>query len=133
VLGHPPPNDPRSRRILLVEADLAIAQLHQSMLEQWFDVAIEVNPLSALTILSSAKVVYDLVLCNVEMPEISGFDFVRRMKLDSVAKRVPVVLFNGEEETAHVIRAIQLGVRHYIPKTWPLADLARKISALLAR
>jgi DNA-binding response OmpR family regulator len=117
---------------LIVEGDPAIAQLYQSMLEEWFDVAIEANPLSALTILSSAKVVYDLVLCDVDIPGVSGFDFVRRMKLDSVAKRVPVVLFNGEEESAHVIRAIQLGVRHYIPKTWPLADLARKISGLLA-
>ncbi|HEX9294630.1 MAG TPA: response regulator [Polyangiaceae bacterium] len=125
-------SDQRRRRILLVEGNPAIAQLYQSMLEPSFDVAIEGNPLSALTILSSAKVGYDLVLCDVEIPGVSGFEFVRRMKLDSAATRVPVVLFNGEEESAQVIRAIQLGVRHYIPKTCSLGDLTRKISALLS-
>src|SRR5882762_8575666 len=54
----------RRRRILLVEPDLAVAQLCQAMLGEWFDVAIEGSPLAALDILASGKMLYDLVLCN---------------------------------------------------------------------
>jgi DNA-binding NarL/FixJ family response regulator len=61
----------------------------------------------------------------------SGFDFVRRMKSIPGAKKVPAVLFNGEETSADVIRAIQAGVRHYVPKTTSLGDLAKKIASLL--
>jgi DNA-binding response OmpR family regulator len=127
----PPSGERRRRRILLVEPDLAVAQLCQAMLGEWFDVAIESNPVAALDILSSGKITYDLVLCNTEIPMLSGFDFVRRMKAIPAAKTVPAVLFNGEETSADVIRAIQSGVRHYIPKTMSLGDLAKKITSLL--
>ncbi len=127
----PPSGDRRRRRILLVEPDLAVAQLCQAMLGEWFDVAIEASPLGALDILSSAKLNYDLVLCNAEIPGFSGFDFVRRMKAIPAAKKIPAVLFNGEETSTDVIRAIQAGVRHYIPKTTSLGDLAKKIASLL--
>jgi CheY-like chemotaxis protein len=128
---YPPSGERRRRRILLVEPDLAVAQLCQAMLGEWFDVAIEASPLGALDILSSAKLAYDLVLCNAEIPGFSGFDFVRRMKTIPSAKTVPAVLFNGEETSADVIRAIQAGVRHYIPKTMSLGDLAKKVASLL--
>jgi DNA-binding response OmpR family regulator len=127
----PPSGERRRRRILLVEPDLAVAQLCQAMLGEWFDVAIESSPTAALDILSSGKITYDLVLCNTETPMLSGFDFVRRMKAIPLAKAVPAVLFNGEETSADVIRAIQAGVRHYIPKTTSLGDLAKKITLLL--
>jgi len=131
VTTYPPSSERRRRRILLVEPDLAVAQLCQAMLGEWFDVAIEANPLSALDILASKKIVYDLVLCNTEILMLFGFDFVRRMKAISTARSVLAVLFNGEENSVDVIRAIQAGVRHYIPKTTSLADLAKKIISLL--
>jgi len=132
VTTYPPPSgERRRRRILLVEPDLAVAQLCQAMLGEWFDVAIESNPLGALDILSTGKIAYDLVLCNAEIPGFSGYDFVRRMKTIPSAKTVPAVLFNGEETSSDVIRAIQVGVRHYIPKTTSLGDLAKKIASLL--
>jgi CheY-like chemotaxis protein len=132
ITTYPPASSERRRgRVLLVEPDLAVAQLCQAMLGEWFDVAIEASPLVALDILSSAKVTYDLVLCNAETPGFSGFDFVRRMKAIPAAKPIPAVLFNGEENSADVIRAIQAGVRQYIPKTTSLGDLAKKIHSLL--
>src|SRR5882724_12142960 len=121
----------RRRRILLVEPDLAVAQLCQAMLGEWFDVAIERSPLAALDILASGKMLYDLVLCNSELPMLSGCDFVRRMKTIDASRVVPAVLFNGEESSGDVIRAIQAGVRQYIPKTTSLGDLAKKISSLV--
>ena len=126
-----PANERRRRRILLIEPDLAVAQLCQAMLSEWFDVAIEGSPVSALDILSSGKIAYDLVLCNAEMPALSGFELVRRMKTMATVKSVPAVIFNGEETSADVIRAIQAGVRQYLPKTMSLGDLAKKISLLL--
>jgi len=127
----PTPVERRRARILLVEPDVAYAQQCQAMLAQWFDAAIEPNPVAALNILNAGKIRYDLVLCNAELPVLSGFEFVRRMKESSAAKNVPAVIFNGEETSEAVIRAIQVGVRHYAPNTWSLADLAQKVSSLL--
>jgi CheY-like chemotaxis protein len=121
----------RRRRVLLIEHDLPTAQQCQAMLNDWFDVAIEPNPLAALEILISGKIRYDLALCNAELPGMSGFDLVRIMKQNPVAKSIPAVIFNGEETSSDVIRAIQAGVRHYIPKTWSLADVANKVASLL--
>jgi DNA-binding response OmpR family regulator len=115
----------------LVEPDIAYAQQCQAMLAHWFDAAIEPNPVAALNILSAGKIRYDLVLCNAELPVFSGFEFVRRMKQHDGAKSVPAVIFNGEETSDAVIRAIQAGVRHYAPSSWSLADLAHKVSSLL--
>jgi DNA-binding response OmpR family regulator len=127
----PIPAERRRSRILLVEPDVAYAEHCQAMLAEWFDAAIESDPIAALAILSAGKIRYDLVLCNAELPVLSGLDFVKRMKESSSTKNVPAVIFNGEETSEAVIRAIQAGVRHYVPKTWSLADLANKISTLL--
>src|SRR6185369_8117104 len=62
----PPSGERRRRRILLVEPDLAVAQLCQAMLGEWFDVAIEGNPVAALDILSSGKIVFVNVTWNTE-------------------------------------------------------------------
>src|SRR5262252_2464709 len=64
----PPSSERKRRRILLVEPDLAVAQLCQAMLGEWFDVAIESSPTAALDILSTGKITYDLVLCNADIP-----------------------------------------------------------------
>src|SRR3954462_299407 len=70
----PIPAERRRGRILLVEPDFAYAQQCQAMLGQWFDAAIESNPISALAILNAGKIRYDLVLCNAELHVLSGFE-----------------------------------------------------------
>jgi CheY-like chemotaxis protein len=127
----PIPAERRRGRILLVEPDVVYAQQCQAMLSHWFDAAIESNPIAALAILSAGKIKYDLVLCDADLQALSGLEFVRRMKEDASTKNVPAVIFNGEETSDATIRAIQAGVRHYVPNTWSLGDLAHKISSLL--
>ena len=131
-----PPSEPGlwpKKRILLIEPTQSAAQLHQTMLAAWFEVVTEAEPLAALQHFTSLERPYAMVICNVESPTISGFEFVRRMKLDPIAKATPIVLFNGEENSADVIRAIQLGVRHYVGRTTSAGELAQKVYGLLYR
>src|SRR3954467_9218193 len=75
-----PPSGPGlgpKKRVLLIEPSPADAQVHLSMLSAWFEVVIQANPLEVLDQLALVDT-YALVLCNVETPTISGFEFVRR-------------------------------------------------------
>lgn len=58
----------------------------------------------------------DLVLLDLEMPRIDGFEVLRRLRSDPATERLPVIVVTGREDTAAIDRAFDAGATSFIAK-----------------
>jgi adenylate cyclase len=58
----------------------------------------------------------DLVLLDVMMPRMDGFEFLRRMRADPKARQVPVVMLTAKGESKSIFKAQDLGITDYLIK-----------------
>lgn len=74
---------------------------------------------------------FDLVLLDLMMPDINGFDVLVRMKADERLRRIPVIMITALAETASAVRCIQAGAEDYLPKPFDPVLLRARINACL--
>ncbi len=58
----------------------------------------------------------DLVLLDIVMPQMDGFEVVRRLRDNPATAAMPVVMLSGSPLAENEARGMELGVHHYIPK-----------------
>jgi class 3 adenylate cyclase len=76
---------------------------------------------------------FDLVLLDIMMPEVDGFEVLKRMKADTRLREVSVIVISASEELDGIVKAVQLGAEDYIPKPFNPVLLRARIDASLAR
>jgi class 3 adenylate cyclase/CheY-like chemotaxis protein len=85
----------------------------------------------ALEILEVEK--FDLILLDLLMPHMNGFQVLERLKADERLHDVPVIMISGLQEADSVIRCIEAGAEDYLPKPFNPVLLRARISACLER
>jgi len=73
-----------------------------------------------------------LILCDINMPSISGLELLARIRDEGLAPSVPIVMITTENSEAQVRQAIALGARGYIRKPFTVDDIKATIIPLLA-
>jgi CheY-like chemotaxis protein len=76
---------------------------------------------------------FDLVLLDVMMPEIDGYEVLRVMKSDERLRHVPVLMISALDELESVVRCIELGAEDYLPKPFNPVLLRARIGACLEK
>ena len=89
------------------------------------------NGREALDKLESENV--DLVLLDIMMPEIDGFEVLRRMRADTRLRHVGVIIISASEDLESIVKAVELGAEDYIPKPFNPTLLKARIDASLTR
>ena len=79
----------------------------------------------------AAQVLPDLVLLDVDMPELDGFEVCRRLKAEVATMSIPVVFLTGAGSTDSKIRGLELGAVDYITKPFEPAELRARVRAAL--
>jgi putative two-component system response regulator len=101
-----------------------------SLLEAYFDVRLAKSADMALSLLASTKV--DLILLDIVMPEMSGFDFLTILRdRDSPNKKTPIIFITSFADLDVIGRAIKLGAKDYIVKPIVAETLYKKIDAVI--
>jgi class 3 adenylate cyclase len=85
----------------------------------------------ALDMLSAEP--FDLVLLDILMPEIDGYEVLRQMKGNSALRNVPVIVISAQDELESVVQGIELGAEDYLPKTFDPILLKARIGACLEK
>lgn len=75
---------------------------------------------------------FDVVLLDIVMPEMDGYETLRRIKRDDALRHIPVIMISAVEEMDSVIRCIEMGATDYLPKPFNVALLQARIGASLA-
>jgi adenylate cyclase len=87
--------------------------------------------LSALELLGTRE--FDLVLLDLMMPDINGFDVLRRLKEDPALRHIPVIMISALDEIDSIVRCIEAGAEDYISKPFDPVLLGARIDASLER
>lgn len=75
----------------------------------------------------------DLLLVDWMLPEISGIEFIRRLKRDDVTRDLPVIMLTARAEEDDKVRGLETGVDDYVTKPFSTRELVARIRALLRR
>ena len=85
----------------------------------------------ALKTLKSAK--FDFVVCDINMPNMNGFEFLKAAKADDSLKHIPVLMVTAEARKEDIVLAAQSGAAGYIVKPFTKAILEEKIQKIVQR
>jgi DNA-binding response OmpR family regulator len=85
----------------------------------------------AQSILKSNSI--DLVLCDWEMPEMSGLELITWMREEERYSKTPFMMITSRGERDHVIKAVTAGVSDYIGKPFTRDNFLAKVNKLLAK
>ena len=75
----------------------------------------------------------DVVLLDILMPDLDGFEVLERIKADPDLRHVPVVMISGLEDIESVVRCIEMGAEDFLPKPFDPVILRARVNAGLGR
>lgn len=74
---------------------------------------------------------YDLVLCDLNMPTISGLDVLKLIKKETKYSRIPFIMVTGDKDKKNLLDAIESGTSDYVTKPIIEKDFIMKINRIL--
>jgi len=120
-----------SARILVVDDSLSIVNSLSKILEiSGYQTEVAYNGSDALRKIQSDN--YDLIICDIEMPGITGLDFLERVR-NEYDRDLDVILMTGFLDQEYFIRAIRLGASDFIRKPIDSRHIVRSIQTILDR
>lgn len=105
--------------------------LARRLVRQGHTVATAENGVQALELLRAGN--FDLVLLDVMMPEMNGFEMLAYLKADPVLRHIPVIMISALDDIESVVRCIELGAEDYLPKPFNPVLLRARIGACLEK
>ena len=76
---------------------------------------------------------FDLVLLDIMMPEMDGYEVLEAMKADSRLRRIPVLMISALDDIDSIVRCIELGAEDYLPKPFNPTLLRARVEACLEK
>lgn len=116
-------------KLLIIEDDVSLIHgLSFAIQKQGYELDIARTKLEAEDLWADGK--YDLVLLDVSLPDGSGFELCKKIRLTS---SVPMIFLTAADEETDIIMGLDIGADDYITKPFKLAVLLSRINALLRR
>lgn len=118
---------------VLVADDDAVNRiaLRRSLEREGHAVRVAADGGAALELLHSEP--FDVVLLDVLMPEMDGFEVLERIQSDDELRETPVIMISALEDMESVVRCIELGAEDYLPKPFDPVLLRARINGSLAK
>ena len=117
--------------IMVVDDDQHMVTLLRARLEQReFNVMCAYSGLQALADLEKQKP--DLILLDIMMPEMDGFEVLRRLKAATETSSIPVILLSARDQLKDISKGYEIGADHYITKPFTNSHLMTVIDHLLS-
>ena len=76
---------------------------------------------------------FDFVVCDINMPNMNGFDFLKAVRADDSLKHIPVLMVTAEARKEDIVLAAQTGASGYIVKPFTKATLEEKVQKIVQK
>ncbi len=121
-----------AKKIILAEDEPQIARLIEFKLKkEGYQVTWKENGEEALEAIKADKP--DLVLLDVMMPVMDGYEVLRRLKEDENLKSIPVIMLTARAQERDVVKGINSGAEDYITKPFHPAELLARVKRILGK
>jgi chemosensory pili system protein ChpA (sensor histidine kinase/response regulator) len=117
---------------LVVDDSITMRRVTQRLLERrGAKVHTARDGLDAITVLQEHNV--DIILLDIEMPRMDGYQFASHVRNDAKLKDLPIIMITSRSGEKHRAKAIELGVNDYLSKPYQESQLIAAIGALVGR
>ena len=117
---------------LVVDDSITMRRVTQRLLERRGAKVLSARDgLDAITVLQEHEV--DIILLDIEMPRMDGYQFATHVRNDPKLKELPIVMITSRSGEKHRAKAIEIGVNDYLSKPYQESQLVAAIEALLGR
>jgi adenylate cyclase len=118
-------------RILLIEDEpMNIQALSAILKQQGYQISVATNGQQALDLLERVRP--DLILLDIMMPGIDGFETCRRIKAATHWREIPIIFLTAKNETADIVRGFEVGAVDYVAKPFNPHELLARVRTHLA-
>jgi len=125
-------NDEKLPLVLAADDDPLIRELIQFRLERsGYEVVTAENGDDALRLALERRP--DLVVLDVMMPGLNGYEVTRRLRADEETSRVPIILLTARVQEADVAQGFEAGADDYLTKPFSPQELRARVQAILGR
>ena len=120
-------------RVLVVEDEPDIAELvrHALLRDGYGDV--DVVSTGDAAIQAAAVAAPDLIILDVNLPTVSGFDVCRRLKASPDTSAIPIIMLTARTAESDRVKGLDLGADDYVTKPFSLKELVARVRAVLRR
>ncbi|MES2940576.1 MAG: SpoIIE family protein phosphatase [Pseudomonadota bacterium] len=122
---------PPHRLLVVDDNEMNRDMLSRRLKRQGFSVDMAENGQQALDALAAQP--FDLVLLDIMMPVLNGYDTLERLKADEALRHIPVIMITAVDDTESVARCIEMGAEDHLPKPFNPSILRARIDSALAK
>jgi chemosensory pili system protein ChpA (sensor histidine kinase/response regulator) len=122
---------PRTPYVLVVDDSLTVRKITSRLLvREGFEAGTARDGVDALQVL--AERIPDIILLDIEMPRMDGFEFAKTVKADPKLSSIPIIMITSRTAQKHRARAAEIGVEAYLGKPYQEEELLSEIRKRIA-
>ncbi len=118
-----------TRGLIIEDSRTQAEQLRLILESEGFEVDVAFDGEHGLTLVAGSE--HDIIVSDILMPGISGYDFCRKVKSDPLKKDIPVILLTTLSDPMDIIRGLECGADNFITKPYDPAYLVERIRNVL--
>jgi pilus assembly protein CpaE len=120
--------------ILLVEdSQVVLFKLKAMLVRFGYTVTAHDNAVKALKWLKKSGIVPDLVVTDINMPDMDGYEFIRTLRANTATATIPIIVLTSKKEIKDRITGLKAGADDFMTKTLTASEFEHRIQALLSR
>lgn len=109
------------KKILAIDDELSMRTLLEFFLKETYEVVTIASGEEALEWLD--ETIPDLIITDIEMRGMDGFEFLKQVRLRGYTKHTPVIMLSGKSESKERVKCYQLGAQDYLTKPFNPEEL----------
>ena len=131
AIAAPGVDDSASLRVMVIDDSVTVRKVTSRLLERLgMEVVLAQDGVDAVNQLNEMELLPDVLLLDIEMPRMDGFEVANRVRHTARLKHIPIIMITSRTGTKHRERALALGVDDYMGKPYQETELLEKIAAL---
>ena len=120
----------KQKQVLIIDDEPIMRKLLEQILKDRYETVSLENGREALEWMYSGNIP-DLVVADLNMPEIDGFEYITRVRESGFFSDVPLIVLSGEESSSERIKCLKLGANDYLIKPFNPEELGLRIDNLI--
>lgn len=129
--GPPPVSVSRKPRVLVVDDSISIRKYVQRFLDRTgYEVEVAPDGAAALDAMGRSK--FDVVISDLEMPVMHGYDLMAEMKKHAALKDIPIIVLTSRAGEKHKQKAMEMGAQDYLVKPFEEQEMLAALKRVLS-